>query len=58
MKRRQLKSPVFQGRRLFLMLALLIVIGILMLRAVWLEVFQQEWLQKQADKRQMREVTV
>lgn len=58
MKRRQPKSPVFQGRRLFLMLALLVVIGILMLRAVWLEVFQQEWLQKQADKRQMREVTV
>lgn len=40
------------------MLALLVVIGVLMLRAVWLEVFQQEWLQKQADKRQMREVTV
>jgi cell division protein FtsI (penicillin-binding protein 3) len=40
------------------MLALLVVIGILMLRAVWLEVFQQEWLQKQADKRQMRVVTV
>lgn len=58
MKRRQLKSPVFQGRRLFLMLALLVVIGVLMLRAAWLELFQQEWLQKQADKRQMREVTV
>lgn len=40
------------------MLALLVVIGILMLRAAWLEIFQQEWLQKQADKRQMREVTV
>ncbi|WP_028490284.1 peptidoglycan D,D-transpeptidase FtsI family protein [Thiothrix lacustris] len=58
MKRRQLKSPIFQGRRLFLMLALLVVIGILMLRAAWLEVFQQEWLQQQADKRQMRVVTV
>jgi cell division protein FtsI (penicillin-binding protein 3) len=57
-KRRQLKSPVFQGRRLFLMLALLVVIGGLMLRAAWLEVFQQEWLQQQADKRQMRVVTV
>jgi cell division protein FtsI (penicillin-binding protein 3) len=43
---------------LFLMLALLVVLGVLMLRAVWLEVFQQEWLQKQADKRQMRVMTV
>ncbi len=58
MKRRQLKSPVFQGRRLFLMLTLLGVIGILLLRAVWLEVFQQQWLQQQADKRQMRVVTI
>lgn len=40
------------------MLALLVVLGVLMLRAVWLEVFQQEWLQKQADKRQMRVMTV
>lgn len=40
------------------MLALLVVIGALMLRAAWLEIFQQEWLQKQADKRQMREVTL
>ncbi|QQZ30877.1 penicillin-binding protein 2 [Thiothrix subterranea] len=40
------------------MLALLIVIGVLMLRAAWLEIFQQEWLQQQADKRQMRVVTV
>ena len=58
MRRKALKSPVFQGRRLFLMLALLIVIGVLMLRAAWLEIFQQEWLQQQADKRQMRVVTV
>jgi len=57
-KRKALKSPVFQGRRLFLMLALLVVIGALMLRAAWLEIYQQEWLQQQADKRQMREVTV
>lgn len=58
MKRKHLKSPIFQGRRLFLMLALLVVIGVLMLRAAWLELFQQEWLQKQADKRQLREVSV
>lgn len=40
------------------MLALLVVIGALMWRAAWLEIFQQEWLQQQADKRQMRVVTV
>ncbi|QTR50212.1 peptidoglycan D,D-transpeptidase FtsI family protein [Candidatus Thiothrix anitrata] len=40
------------------MLALLVVIGVLLLRAAWLEIFQQEWLQKQADKRQLREVVV
>lgn len=58
MKRRQLTSPVFQGRRLFLLVALLVLIGVLLLRAVWLEVFQQQWLQQQADKRQIRVVTV
>ncbi len=40
------------------MLTLLVVIGALMLRAAWLEIYQQEWLQQQADKRQMRVVTV
>lgn len=58
MKRKQLKSPIFQGRRLFLLLALLVVIGVLLLRAVWLEVFQQEILQQRADKRQLRDVVV
>lgn len=58
MKRRQLTSPVFQGRRLFLLVTLLVLIGVLLLRAVWLEVFQQQWLQQQADKRQIRVVTV
>jgi cell division protein FtsI (penicillin-binding protein 3) len=57
-KRKQLKSPIFQGRRLFLLLALLVVIGVLLLRAVWLEVFQQEILQQRADKRQLRDVVV
>lgn len=40
------------------MLALLAVIGVLLLRAAWFEVFQQERLQKQADQRQIREVVV
>lgn len=60
MSRRKKKevSPIFQGRRFFLMIALLVVIGVLLLRAAWLEIFQQEWLQKQADKRQTREVSI
>ncbi len=40
------------------MLALIFFIGVLMLRAVWLEVFQQSMLQERADKRQTRTVTV
>ncbi len=58
MKRKHVTSPVFQGRRLLLMLLLLVVIGILMLRAAYLEIFQQEWLQKKADDRQLRVATV
>ena len=50
--------PVYRGRRLVLMLVLLMGIGVLLLRAGYLEVFQQSWLQAQADKRQMRTVTV
>lgn len=58
MSRRKVVSPIFQGRRLFLMLALIFVIGVLMLRAAWLEVYQQEMLQEQAGKRQNRIVSV
>ncbi|MEZ5536968.1 MAG: penicillin-binding protein 2 [Thiolinea sp.] len=58
MTRRKAVSPIFQGRRLFLMLALIFAIGGLMLRAAWLEVYQQEMLQVKADKRQTRVVTV
>lgn len=50
--------PVYRGRRLVLMLVLLMGIGVLLLRAGYLEVFEQTWLQEQADKRQMRTVTV
>lgn len=57
MKRRKVTSPVFQGRRLFLMLALLLVIGVLVLRAIWLEIFQQDMLQERADKRLNSTVT-
>jgi cell division protein FtsI (penicillin-binding protein 3) len=58
MTKRKVASPVFQGRRRFLMLALLSIIGILMLRAVWLEVFDQSMLQERADQRQTKVVTV
>ena len=50
--------PVYRGRRLVLMLVLMLGIGVLLLRAGYLEVFQQNWLQAQADKRQMRTVIV
>jgi len=51
-------SPVYRGRRLTLMLVLLVGIAVLLGRAVYLEVFQQEWLKKQAGKRQLRTVLV
>jgi cell division protein FtsI (penicillin-binding protein 3) len=58
MSKRKLASPVFQGRRRFLMLSLLAIIGVLMLRAVWLEIFDQSMLQERADQRQTKIVTV
>lgn len=57
-KRKAVVSPVFEGRRRFLMLALLTVIGVLMLRAVWLEIFDQSMLQERAEQRQTKVVTV
>jgi cell division protein FtsI (penicillin-binding protein 3) len=39
---------------LFLLAGIVVLLG----RAAWLEVYQQEWLQKQADKRHSRNVTV
>ena len=50
--------PVYRGRRLTLMLVLLAGIVVLLGRAAYLEVFQQSWLKKQADKRQLRTVVV
>jgi cell division protein FtsI (penicillin-binding protein 3) len=50
--------PVYRGRRFALLTFLLVLICVLLLRAGYLEVFQQQWLQKQADKRQMRVVSV
>ena len=58
MSKRKVASPVFQGRRRFLMLALISIIGVLMLRAVWLEIFDQSMLQERADQRQTKIVTV
>ena len=50
--------PVYRGRRFALLIILLSLICVLLLRAGYLEIFQQQWLQKQADKRQMRVVSV
>ncbi len=51
-------SPVYRGRRLILMLLLLAGISVLLVRAAYLEIFQQTWLKEQAGKRQLRTVTV
>jgi cell division protein FtsI (penicillin-binding protein 3) len=40
------------------MLLLFAGLGVLLLRAAWLEVFQQDWLKEKADKRQVRVVSV
>ena len=50
--------PVYRGRRFFLLIFLLSLTCVLLVRAGYLEIFQQQWLQKQADKRQMRVVSV
>ena len=57
-KRSVVMPPVYRGRRLVLMMVLLAGIVVLLGRAAYLEVFQQTWLKKQADKRQLRTVTV
>ena len=49
--------PVYRGRRLMLMLVLLAGIVVLLGRAAYLEVFEQEFLKKQAGKRQLLTVT-
>ena len=51
-------SPVYRGRRLVLLLLLLAGIVVMLLRAGYLEVFQQTWLQAQADKRQLRTMKI
>lgn len=53
-----LVSPVYRGRRLILMLVLLAGICVLLIRAAYLDVFQQSWLKKQAGKRQLRTLIV
>ena len=51
-------SPVYRGRRFTLMLLLLAGITVLLVRAAYLELFQQDWLKAQAGKRQLRTLTV
>ena len=40
------------------MFLLMFGLAVLLLRAAWLEVFQQDWLKERSSKRQVREVTV
>ncbi|MEE9303966.1 MAG: penicillin-binding protein 2 [Thiotrichaceae bacterium] len=58
MKKRATSKPPSQHRRTTLMMVLFVGLGLLLLRAAWLEVFQQDWLKEKADKRQVRTVTV
>ena len=58
MSRKSTSKPLSQGRRTSLMVLLFAGLGVLLLRAAWIEVFQQGWLKERADKRQVREVTV
>lgn len=58
MKRKSTSQPLSQGRRSTLMLLLFAGLVVLLLRAAWLETFQQSWLKEKADKRQVKEVTV
>ncbi len=58
MKRKQASTPPSQSRRKALMMVLFVGLGVLLLRAAWLEVFQQSWLKEKADKRQVRTVKV
>ena len=58
MKRKQASTPPSQSRRTALMMVLFVGLGVLLLRAAWLEVFQQSWLKEKADKRQVRTVKV
>ena len=57
-KRSAAISPVYRGRRFALMLLLLAGISVLLVRAAYLELFQQDWLKAQAGKRQLRTLTV
>jgi len=57
-KRSAAISPVYRGRRLALMLLLLAGIGVLFLRAAYLDIFKQDWLKEQAGKRHLRTVVV
>lgn len=57
--RRKRKTPLVKhGRRSTLMLLLMFGLGILLVRATWLEIFEQEWLKEKSSKRQVREVIV
>ncbi len=58
-QRRKRKTPLVKhGRRSTLMLLLMLGFGLLLTRATWLEIFQQDWLKEKSSKRQVREVII
>ncbi|CAA6816281.1 MAG: Cell division protein FtsI [Peptidoglycan synthetase] (EC [uncultured Thiotrichaceae bacterium] len=58
MKKTNATLLMHNKRRTTLLMLLLIGLGVLLARSIWLEVFQQGWLKEKADKRQVREVVV
>lgn len=58
MKKNNATLLMHNSRRNTLLMLLLLGLGVLLVRSVWLEVFQQGWLKEKADKRQVREVVV
>lgn len=58
MKKTNATLLMHNKRRTTLLMLLLLGLGVLLARSIWLEVFQQGWLKEKADKRQVREVVV
>ena len=50
--------PIYRGRRFLLMSLLLFGMGVLLIRAAYLEIYKQDFLQTQSDKRQTRVVSI
>lgn len=58
MKSKHTPLQALRRRRLILILLLFAGLGILLLRSIWLEVFDSAWLKERADKLQIRVVEI